>query len=196
MQTCNTIQGLYVHVVQTTAQPYQNGTNGGARFGRSIGTYGVRSGQRCPSVSICNLARVMRDKDRSQYLQQGNMLYLCLPLIFQRVGIPHVAPWSLHVDLCCEIEWESMYGVHSAQLLQVRMCDVETMSLVGYKIGYIVNFVSNPDCHLDSKWRSCNRPSWSIVMIGYVVANRLRYGEMEGVIRLIVTSHLKGAWYD
>ena len=37
-----------------------------------------------------------------------------------------------------------MYGVHSAQLLQVRMCDVETMSLVGYKIGYIVNCVSNP----------------------------------------------------
>ena len=49
-----------------------------------------------------------------------------------------------------------MYGVHSAHLLQVRMCDVETMSLVGYKIGYIVNFVSNPDCHLDSKWRSRN----------------------------------------
>ena len=53
-----------------------------------------------------------------------------------------------------------MYGVHSAHLLQVRMCDVETMSLVGYKIGYIVNFVSNPDCHLDSKWRSRNRGWW------------------------------------
>ena len=37
------------------------------------------------------------------------------------------------------------------------MCVVETMSLVGYKIGYIVNFVPNPDWHLDSKWRSCNR---------------------------------------
>ena len=34
---------------------------------------------------------------------------------------------------------------------------METMSLVGYKIGYIVNFVPNPDWHLDSKWRSRNR---------------------------------------
>ena len=48
------------------------------------------------------------------------------------------------------------YIVH---ISTVRMCDVETMSLVGYKIGYIVNFVPNPDCHLDSKWRSRNRPS-------------------------------------
>ena len=37
------------------------------------------------------------------------------------------------------------------------MCVVETMSLVGYKIVYIVNFVPNPDWHLDSKWRSRNR---------------------------------------
>ena len=53
-----------------------------------------------------------------------------------------------------------MYGVHSAQLLQVRLCVVETMSLVGYKIGYIGYFVSNPDWHLDSKWWSCNRGWW------------------------------------
>ena len=56
-----------------------------------------------------------------------------------------------------------MCGIHSAQLLQVRMCDVETMSLVGYKIGYIVNFVTNPDCHLDSKWRSRNRGDGGMV---------------------------------
>ena len=47
------------------------------------------------------------------------------------------------------------YIVH---IITVSMSDVETMSLVGYKIGYIVNFVPNPDRHLDSKWRSCNRP--------------------------------------
>mgnify|MGYP000610006039 CR=1 FL=1 len=46
------------------------------------------------------------------------------------------------------------YIVH---IITVRMCDVETMSLVGYKIGYIVNFVPNPDWHLDSKCLSCNR---------------------------------------
>ena len=34
------------------------------------------------------------------------------------------------------------------------------LSLVVYKIGYIVNFVSNPDCRLDSKWRSRNRGWW------------------------------------
>ena len=34
---------------------------------------------------------------------------------------------------------------------------VETISLVGYKIGYIVNFVPNPDWHLDSKCWSRNR---------------------------------------
>ena len=45
-------------------------------------------------------------------------------------------------------------------IIKVRMCDVETMSLVGYKIGYIVNFASNPDCHLDFKWRSRNRGWW------------------------------------
>ena len=49
------------------------------------------------------------------------------------------------------------YIVH---IITVRMCDVETMSLVGYKIGYIVNFVSNPDCHLDSKWWSRNQGWW------------------------------------
>ena len=37
------------------------------------------------------------------------------------------------------------------------MCVLETMSLVGYKIVYIVNFVPNPDWHLDSKCRSRNR---------------------------------------
>ena len=37
------------------------------------------------------------------------------------------------------------------------MCVVETMSLVGYKIVYIVNFVPNPNWHLDSKYRSRNR---------------------------------------
>ena len=81
---------------------------------RSMGTYWVRNGQTYPSVWFRNRAKAMLDDGRSQYLQHGNMLYLCLPLIFQRVGIPHVAPWSLHVDLCCEIEWESVYGVHSA----------------------------------------------------------------------------------
>ena len=50
--------------------------------------------------------------------------------------------------------------VYIVHIITVRMCDVETMSLVGYKIGYIVNFVPNPDCHLDSKWRSRNRGWW------------------------------------
>ena len=31
------------------------------------------------------------------------------------------------------------------------------------------------------------------VMIGTVVVNHLRYGEMEGLIRLIVTGHKEGA---
>ena len=69
------------------------------------------------------------------------------------------------------------------------MCVVETMSLVGYKIGYIVNFVPNPDWHLDSKWQGRNHPSRSIVMIGQVVANQIRCGEMEGLIHLIGTGH-------
>ena len=41
------------------------------------------------------------------------------------------------------------------------MCLVETMSLVGYKIGYIVNFVPNPDCHLDSKCHRRNQGWWA-----------------------------------
>ena len=71
-----------------------------------------------------------------------------------------------------------MYGVHSAHLLQVRMCDVETMSLVGYKIGYIVNFVSNPDCHLDSKWRSRNRGWWDGLK-----KNLVQFLDGEGLIQ-------------
>jgi len=57
-----------------------------------MGTYWVRNGQTYPSVWFRNRAKAMLDDGRSQYLQHGNMLYLCLPLIFQRVGIPHVAP--------------------------------------------------------------------------------------------------------
>ena len=37
------------------------------------------------------------------------------------------------------------------------MCVVETMSLVGYKIVYIVNFVPNLNWYLDSKCQSCNQ---------------------------------------
>ena len=80
-----------------------------------------------------------------------------------------------------------MYGVHSAHLLQVRMCDVETMSLVGYKIGYIVNFVSNPDCHLDSKWRSRNRGWWDGLKknLGSIVSRRERLVQCSDAMGIV-----------
>ena len=46
------------------------------------------------------------------------------------------------------------YIVH---IYYIRMCVVETMSLVGYEIGYIVYVVPNPDWHLDSKCWSRNQ---------------------------------------
>ena len=55
---------------------------------RSMGTYWVRNGQTYPSVWFRNRAKAMLDDGRSQYLQHGNMLYLCLPLIFWESSIP------------------------------------------------------------------------------------------------------------
>ena len=53
------------------------------------------------------------------------------------------------------------------------MCVVEIMSLVGYKIVYIVNFVPNPDWHLDSKCWSCNRDGGRVLKKASLIVIKL-----------------------
>ena len=53
------------------------------------------------------------------------------------------------------------------------------MSLVGYKIVYGLQMAESQP------------PIMIYVMIGTVVVNHLRCGEMEGLIRLIATGHKK-----
>ena len=65
------------------------------------------------------------------------------------------------------------------------MCVVETMSLVGYKIVYIVNFVPNPNWHLDSKCRSRNRDGGRVLKKAYSMLIEFGSGDESKLLSML-----------
>ena len=149
------------------------------------GSWAVRTGY----VSILAVVTLLKCWTTRHRYSMVTCLYLCLPKIFQHIGIPPVVPWSLHVDLCCEIVWESLYGVHSAHLLQVR-----NVCCGNYVSSWLQNwlhceFCAQPRLAFGLQMAESQPPIMIYMMIGQVMANQIRCGEMEGLIHLIGTGH-------